>query len=242
MDFKTFNRSIKYSSFILILVFLFSCRKEEQETVINFRCETPHNGQGIAGCKLRIREVKERNSASLSSDFKEIKVYEAVTDANGNGQLRFYYKKNSKYQYIPEKDFSGLEIPAGLNNPEVVTKGGFANFLDKNEFEYNYRFNLLGSCEFHRKFENINCFDGNDRLRFSLHNISEYFGSFNSYDATEYLGCGVVHESSSVQSGVIQKTGVWVYKFEITKNGIVEIKYDTTYMQPNIVNEILFEY
>ncbi len=125
MVIQTFNRSIKYSSYILILVFLFSCRKEEQETVINFRCETPHNGQGIAGCKLRIREVKVKNNGVLSLDFKDVKVYEAVTDANGNGQLRFRFRKNSKYQYIPEKDFSGLEIPAGLNNPEIITKGGF---------------------------------------------------------------------------------------------------------------------
>jgi len=230
-------------SLLVLIAFTFSCRKElKEETVVTIRCVTPHNGEGVAGCKVIIYEIKEKKDFSVTGEIKGdiTNTFSAITDESGNATLRFHYMRKSKYQYKLAYDLSGLQQPSGMNQIQVELPLGWATYMDKNKFEYNFTFNVLGFCGAHIKFENVNCFDSNDEMKYDAFNLSQHEGE-GATGPDLYYGCGVVFDASSSNTNSLI-TGKYVFKSEVTRNGQTHIQYDTFNLQPGVMNEMIVEY
>ncbi len=227
----------------LLLFLLSACRKEEnQETVVHIRCVMPHNDQPIQGCRVIITEGKMK-SQGLNVDFETIQQFSGITDANGVATIKFHYKKKNKFQYALSYDYSAIVPPNGLTNLDIKLPFGWTQYLDKKQFEFDFQFKVFGRCNIHQKFENVDCFDQYDSIRWIRKNLSEYtsdpFYMENDY-TNKYTGCGIVAEGTTTNSNFL--SGKYVYKMEISKGGVQTIRYDTIVFYPNVINEVIIEY
>ena len=244
MNLKTTTYTLRPYLLILVLI-LTGCRKEDQETVVHIRCVTPHNNQPVKGCKVIITEGKMKSVGliGLNVSFDAIQQFSGITDENGVATIKFHYKKNSKFIYAVSTDYSGIIPPNGMTDLDIKLPYGWTDYLDKKQYEFNYEFRVFGKCNIHQKFENINCFDQSDSIRWIRKNLSEYasdpFYWENNYTNT-YHGCGVVSEATTNSNNF--SSGKYVYKLEINKGGIQTIRYDTIIFYPNTTNEVLIEY
>jgi len=243
MDFKTPGGRSAVILSLFCFLFFNSCRKElREETVVTIRCVTPHNGEGVAGCKVIIYEIKSKKDFSVTGniDGDVTNTYSGITDQNGNATIRFHYMRKNKYQYKLAYDYSGIQQPNGMNQIQVELPLAWSTYLDKNKFDYSFTFNVLGFCGVHTKFENVNCYNSSDELRYDAYNLSKHEGE-GAAGPDIFYGCGVVFDvtSSSTSS---RNTGKYVYKLFITRNGETHIQYDTVNLQPGIMNEAIIEY
>jgi len=230
-------------SLLLLIVFTSSCRKElKEETVVTIRCVTPHNGEGVAGCKFIIYEVKSKKDFSVTGniDGDVTNTYSGITDQNGNATIRFHYMRKNKYQYKLAYDYSGIQQPNGMNDIEIVTPLGWASHLDKNQFQYSFTFNVVGFCGIHKKVTNVNCVSSSDQMKYDVYCLSQFEGESNPGPSI-YYGCGVVIDETTPTVDFM-KTGIYVYKTFVTRSGETHIQYDTFNLQPGVMNEIFIEY
>ena len=241
MDIKTAIGRLTPYLFIFALLFT-GCKKEDQETVIHIRCVTPHNNQPVKGCKVTITEGKMKGDL-LSTGFDPIQEFSGITDENGVATIRFHYKKKNKFQYQLSKDYSGITPPNGMTDLDIMLPQGWTDYLDKKQFEFNFEFRVFGRCNIYQKFENTNCHDQFDSIRWNRKNLSEFFYDpfylENSYPGL-FVGCGVVYEGTTNDNNF--SSGKYVYKLEINKGGIQTIRYDTITFHPNQTNEVVIQY
>ena len=235
---KYINRTV----IILGLLLSFSsCKKLDKDNPIEFKVKAhiPYSGEPISGVKYTIREYRSKQELILSDIEYTDFVVEGTTDASGNASISFAPKKNMKYRYDITFDYSDIHFANYSGIYSLIRPPNYVP-LSRND-QQNFEIRALPKCGMHFKVENVNCLDGNDKMRFKTFNLDEFPAKTfeNIYVWGNYFnGCGsfVDHTNNDVLSGH------HVYQIEVTRNNQVTTYIDTFFLQPGITNEVFLEY
>ena len=236
----------KHISRIIIVLGLLtsfsSCKKLDKENPIEFKIKAhiPYSDEPISGVKYTIREYKSKKEfISLGEIEYTDFILEGTTDANGNAAISFAPKKNMKYRYDITFDYSSLHFASYSGNYSLIKAPNYVPLSRNGQQDFEIR--ALPKCSMHFKVENVNCLDGNDKMRFKTFNYDEFPSkSFETiYVWGDYFnGCGsfVDYTNNDVLSGH------QIYQIEVTRNNIVTTHIDTFFLQPGITNDVFIEY
>ncbi len=223
----------------LLLSFL-SCKKLDKDNPIEFtiKAHIPYSDESISGVKYTIREYKSSKELLGDIEYTDF-ILEGVTNANGDAVISFAPKKNMKYRYDIKFDYSGMQFANYSGSYSLIGAPTYEP-LSRNE-QKDYEIRALPHCEMHFKIENVNCFDGNDKMRYKTFNCNEFpYKTFETiYVWSNYFnGCGsfVDYTNDNVLSGY------HIYQIEVTRNNQVTTDIDTFFLQPGIINEVFIEY
>src|SRR5690554_353881 len=189
---------------LIIGTLFFSCKKER---TFHITAKNAVTGEPYPGLSYNI----ERSwSGSFENKYKT--VGSGVLDENGEVYFTKRLHKNSSYS---------ISVAAPSNtcymNSSDLHAGGEKNF--KAEFEY-------AECAYLKlKIENVNCLGLNDKLILYQGNK---VGSFNYNQPWEHNGCA--YWETSGYSNI--PMGEQYYKWEVTRNNVTNIYYDTIYLNP----------
>lgn len=227
---------------LVILLSIFSCKKLDKDNPIEFKIKAhiPYSGEAISGVKYTIKEYKSKNGPSSFADVEYTDfIVEGMTDANGNATVSFAPKKNMKYHYDMTFDYSGLQFANYSGNYSLIKAPNYVPLMRDDQPDFEIR--ALPHCEAHFKIENVNCFDGNDKMRFKMFNCDEFPNQAFQYItiwSNDFNGCGVFGEATN--NSVL--SGRQLYQIEVTRNNQVTTYIDTFFLQPGIMNEVFIEY
>ena len=200
---------------IISLLFLFSCEKTGN-TTIKGRFYNGITGEPISDVTQSIEKVN--------------------TGANQSNKIIRYGQPNENGEYCYTFTWTGHNyIFYPLTNTEIAEKywgENLSNFqIPKKETTVrDYALYPYGYIK--HKFVNVNCFDSFDS--FILYTTSEA-GYTNPSLGWEHIGC-VNFTQSSYSS---YPMGHYYFRWEVTKNNITTIHYDTIYL--NQGDSILYE-
>lgn len=214
---------------LLLVSFLFSCKKENKElTIVNFHIHNPVSGEGMAGVKVAVYELKDVTPTLAilpTSEYESNKIWEGVTDADGKASHIFSTLKKDKYTYWHYVDES--VVKAGnrklLSQPEY----GPLQKEKTNKVEYTYTV----PAKFVSHFKNVNCTGGTDRFKFRVKRMYNtiLFGwtnwskdQFSCYDNTTN------HNNSY--------NDYFICQYEVERSGITNTYEDTFYISPYSVD------
>ncbi len=234
----------KYINRILIVLSLFfsilSCKKLDKKNPIQFtiKSHVPYNGEPILGVKYSIVEYRAKKGGKLGEmEYTDFKL-EGYTNANGLAAVYFFPKKNLDYMYRIYFDYSNIQFSGSSGDYSLINAPSY-DLIDRDN-QRDYEIRALPHCGAHFKVENINCFDGNDKVRFRGFNLDESPNSqLQNTPYGEYIiGCGLLieHINNSTLSGRR------IYQIEVTRNSQVTTYIDTFFLQPGIINEVFLEY
>ena len=155
---------MKLLLFVSIGMIFFSCKKLDKDNPIEFKIKAhiPYNDEPISGVKYTIREYKPKKGILGGAEYTDF-ILEGMTDANGNATISFAPKKNMKYRYDIQFDYSGMQFANYSGSYSLI---GAPNYepLSRND-QKDYEIRALPHCSAHFKIENVNCFDPNDKMR-----------------------------------------------------------------------------
>ena len=226
--------------FISIGMIFFSCKKLDKDNPIEFKIKAhiPCNDEPISGVKYTIREYQPKKGILGGAEYTDF-ILEGMTDANGNAAISFAPKKNMKYRYDIQFDYSGMQFANYSGSYSLI---GAPNYepLSRND-QKDYEIKALPHCSMHFKIENVNCFDANDKMRYKTFNCNEFpYKTFETiYVWSNYFnGCGsfVDYTNDNVLAGY------HIYQIEVTRNNQVTTDIDTFFLQPGVMNEVFIEY
>ncbi len=223
-----------------LLFSIFSCKKLDKKNPIEFtiKAHIPYSDEPISGVKYTIREYKFKKGEMGEIEYTDFNL-EGETDANGNAVIAFAPRKSKSYHYDITFDYSSMQF-ANYSGPYSLINAPTYVHLVRND-QQDYEIRALPHCSVHFKVENVNCFDGNDKMRFKTFNSDEF-----PYQSFEYIpiwgnyfnGCGTLFD------GVFNDrlSGRLLYQIEVTRNNQVTTDIDTFFLQPGIMNEVFIEY
>ena len=226
--------------FLLCLsMVLFSCKKEDKKNPISFTIKStiPYDGTPIPGVKYTVREYK----GGLDGIFSEPNYTDweitGVTDASGLAQVNFKPKKNTKYQYEIVFDYSGIQLPAGINDVQLVNAPSY-DYIPKDGYQKEYDIRVLPYLDVTINFKNMNCIDNNDVFRYRQFNKDEKpYYSFqqitNWLEGPELNGC--VNLNGSPYSRL---AGHYLFQWEAIRGGVLTTGIDTFFVAPGVNNQI----
>ena len=219
-----------------------SCKKLDKDNPIKFKVKAhiPYSDEPISGVKYTIREYKSKTELTSFGDIEYTDfILEGTTDANGNAVISFAPKKNMKYRYDITFDYSSLHFASYSGSYSLIKAPNYVPLSRNDQRDFEIR--VLPKCGMHFKVENVNCLDGNDKMRFKTFNYDEFpTKSFETiYVWGDYFnGCGsfVDYTNNDVLSGH------QIYQIEVTRNNLVTTYIDTFFLQPGITNDVFIEY
>jgi hypothetical protein len=228
---------------ILFLLFFtfFSCKKLDKDNPIEFtiKAHIPYSDEPISGVKYTIREYKSKNSFKLGDyEYTDFNLT-GVTDAHGNATISFAPRKSMKYQYDITFDYSGMQFANYSGSYSLINAPSYEPLPRHDHHDYEIR--ALPLCGAHFKIENVNCFDGNDKMRFKTFNCDEFPNQSFQYItvwSNYFNGCGLFGEVTN--NNVL--SGRQLYEIEVTRNNQVTTYIDTFFLQSGIINEVFIEY
>ena len=231
---------MKLLLFVSIGMIFFSCKKLDKKNPIEFTIQAhiPYSGEPISGVRYTIKEYRSKKGGGIGeieyTDF-ELK---GSTNSNGIAEISFFPKKNLDYMYRIYFDYSNIQFESFTGSYSLINAPGYDLINRKNPRDYEIR--ALPHCGAHFRVENMNCFDGNDKIRFKGYNLDESPNSeFQFIQYGDYaIGCGLLieHINNSTLSGRR------VYQIEVTRNNQVTTDIDTFFLQPGVMNEVFIEY
>lgn len=228
--------------FVLSGILVFSCKKLDKKHPIEFTIQAhiPYSGEPISGIKYTIREYRSKKELISFGEIEHTDfILEGTTDANGNASVSFAPKKNMKYHYDITFDYSSLHFASYSGSYSLIKAPNYVP-LSRND-QQDFEIRALPLCGAHFKIENINCFDGNDKMRFKMFNCDEFTNQSFQYItvwSNDFNGCGLFGEA--INNNVL--SGHQIYQIEVTRNNIVTTYIDTFFLQPEIVNDVFIEY
>jgi hypothetical protein len=229
---------------IIILSLLgsfYSCKKLDKDNPIEFKIKAhiPYNDEPISGVRYTIREYRSKKGLGLSEiEYTDFHL-EGITNANGIAEIAFFPKKNLDFMYQIDFDYSNIQFASFSGSYSLINAPSY-DLITRNNQE-NYEIRALPHCNVHFKVENINCFDGNDKIRFKTFNSDEFpFKTFETiYVWGDYFnGCGTLFDGTF--DDVL--SGRKLYQIEVTRNNVVTTYIDTFFLQPGVMNEVFLEY
>jgi hypothetical protein len=244
MVFQKNHRSIIWMTGLLLMALSFpSCKKLKTKDPIVFSITAvmPHDGSPVAGVKYKIVEYKYKTKFGKVVGDQTPTGWELTgfTDSQGKASGSFKGVLKTNYSYTIYFDYNGLVLPSGIT--EFAVKGPEYDILNRSSPEdNNYEVRVLPFTSMHFKVENVNCFDGNDKMRFKARNIDE-----NPYDGFEQAPYGLYFNGCGSHTDYMNNhilAGHQVYQIEVTRNGITSTDIDTFNLLPNTVNEVFIEY
>jgi hypothetical protein len=225
----------------LLLVVFFSCKKLDKKNPIEFsiKAHVPYSGDPISGVKYTIVEYRAKKGGKLGEiEYTDFKL-EGYTNANGLAVISFFPKKNLDYMYRVYFDYSNIQFSGSSEDYSLINAPAY-DLIDRHN-QRNYEIRALPHCNVHFKIENVNCFDGNDKMRFKTFNMDEFPNQSFQYISVwsnDFNGCAVNLENTSND----MLSGRKVYQIEVTRNGQVTTYIDTFFLQPGLMNEVFLEY
>ncbi|MCT4562599.1 MAG: hypothetical protein N4A41_14620 [Crocinitomicaceae bacterium] len=196
---------MKYLSILIVLTLLFSCGKKK-ERVLHLKAINPATGQVYPGLPWRV-------TATTTAGSGEKKVFDKEGNLDANGEATLTVKLKNSWTYNirvvePENTCYNKQITMHITEPEKK--------------EQNFLFEFAPCAKFKLKVKNTSCTGPNDH--FKLIFLGKEVDPSYLYGATvkEEYGC---YEWESNFSDV--PMGEIYYKWEVTKNGITNIFYDT---------------
>jgi hypothetical protein len=208
---------MKTLSSLLILLLLFSCKKENSKrwTEVTVRVNNYLTGEPIdndVSCAI----IYYKN---YKNPLKEDKDIVLNFGKPVNGVYHYGFKAPKAIQYgVFNWDVEKL-------HPVNVQQFLYYKTGQKNEFQMY----LAPTGFLKQTFKNVNCFDDNDSLYlFYMKNISlpNYTPSSGGYYLT---GCNVNIEGEEARYAI----GKYVYKWSLTRNGVTQYIIDTVVIEEN---------
>jgi hypothetical protein len=189
---------------IVILSFLIlSCSKKE---MIHVSAKNPVTGVPYAGLRFTITEEKTGTQEIFT------KVYDSNLNSFGEALFEFKLKKNRSYK---------LSIETPTNNcykePANIT------FAIQDE-SFDFKFELVPCAFLKFRYHNMNCINEFDKITVNrTTNLENYVG---------FIIPAVYNECEDyIMSDFVQvPMGNWYFNWEVTKNGVTNIYYDTIFL------------
>lgn len=225
----------------LLLLSVFSCKKLDKKNPIEFKIKAhiPYSGEPISGVKYTIREYRSKKELILSDiEYTNFKL-EGYTNANGEAVISFPPKKNMNYRYDITFDYSEIQFANYSGSYSLIRVPTYVP-LSRND-QQDFEIRALPHCSVHFKVENVNCFDGNDKMRFKTFNLDEFPNQSFQYITVwgDYFdGCGIFGDAIFED----RLSGRKLYQIEVTRNGQVTTYIDTFFLQPGVMNDVFLEY
>ena len=225
-------------SIALSLFFFLGCKKND---VLPFKvavqCEIPYDHTPIPGVKFKVVEYSSGGDQLFGPSEPTGFEMQGVTGANGRGVVAFTKRrkdtKNKYYQCF--FDYSGVQSPYSdytlINTPQFIDV--FAN--EPKEIYLR----LLPKMDINYKIENVNCTGPSDSMRIILRNINEqdyYYDFINNYWSPYFIGC--YSEIDNFNS----TSGRYVFKIQVTRNGVLNEYMDTILVAPGVNNNLFINY
>ncbi|MFN5982006.1 MAG: hypothetical protein ACK476_15010 [Fluviicola sp.] len=192
---------------VTLLVFLFSCKKEENIHIVALN---PVTGEHYAGLTFYLVQQKTTSNDEENTTLK-------TGTLNSNGEAIFSIKLNRKHAYMikveePDNTCYNKSIQMYLDSPY-------------DDGKFTFEFAPCGNIKLN--INNVNCLGATDT--FKLFHI----GSSAGYES--YFGTNPVKEGSGCYSYLQSQfsdvpMGYRYYRWEVTRNGITDIIYDTIYI------------
>ncbi len=221
-----------------LLVSVFSCKKLNKYNPIEFKIKAhiPYNDEPISGVKYTIREYKAKKNGSIGEiEYTDFEL-EGTTNSNGIAEIAFLPKKNKDYMYRIDFDYSNIDFASYSGSYSLINAPGYDLLTRNNQRDYEIR--ALPLMEINYRLENVNCLGEADSMRIIIRNYDvEHHLNLNNEMWSPYnMGC--YSETSSIQA----KSGRYMYKIQIRRNGILTEYMDTILVAPGINNNLFIEY
>ena len=219
----------------LVMLFLFSCAKEGKNIYIEGRVINPVTGEGIPNIKMELwKDNADIGGSGLNSKI----VREVMSDDEGyfvlkhNGSLFNAYSVRPTYELdntngigyhrVGWRDVSTGNLVSQFSLP--VTKKKYQNV--------NLEFVPYANVKY--DFNNINCFDSNDKLEVYRDN------DYNTYLPGAWTHNGCVNYQGSY--GAKKPMGYYYVHWDVTRNGILESFSDTFYLNEGEMRTYTIDY
>ena len=225
----------------LLLLSVSSCKKLDKDNPIEFtiKAHIPYNDEPISGVKYTIKEYRSKIGGKISEVEYTDFILEGTTDVNGNASISFAPRKNIKYHYDITFDYSNIHFANYSGSYSLIRVPNYVP-LSRND-QQDFEIRALPHCSVHFKVENINCFDGNDKMRFKTFNLDEFPNQSFQYIpvwGNYFNGCGLFSDETFNN----RLSGRILYQIEVTRNNEVTTYIDTFLLRPGIMNEVFLEY
>lgn len=222
----------------LSLFFFLGCKKND---VLLFKvavqCEIPYDHTPIPGVKFKVVEYSSGGDQLFGPSEPTGFEMQGITGENGRAVVAFTKRrketKNRYYQCF--FDYSSVESPypdySLINTPQFIDV--FAN--EPKEIYLR----LLPKMDINYKIENVNCTGPSDSMRIILRNINEqdyYYDFINNYWSPYFIGC--YSEIDNFNS----TSGRYVFKIQVTRNGVLNEYMDTILVAPGVNNNLFINY
>lgn len=232
----------KYSGGVVvilgILLSFLSCKKLDKKNPIEFTIQShiPYSGEPISGVKYTIKEYRAKKGGGIGEiEYTDFEL-EGTTNANGIAEISFFPKKNLDYMYRIYFDYSNIQFESYSGSYSLINAPSYDIMTRKNQKDYEIR--ALPLMQINYKLENVNCSGVSDSMRIIIRNYDEeYHLDFNNETWSPYnIGC--YSETSTVQS----KSGRYMYKIQIKRNGNLTEYIDTILIAPGVNDNLFIEY
>jgi hypothetical protein len=196
---------------IPLFIFTVACKKE---TSIVIQAQDYKTGDGSAYANLNF-EVVEKYTP-FQEEKSEV-VYSGTLDENGHAA--FTLKMNPKRNYV-----------LGVEDPNNLCFGEMQQYYLKHEDVNNITFDFA-LCSYSKLIiNNSNCFDANDKLVLYRH---DDLGTLNGDIGWVHDGCAHWETQGGVDGDPVGYNslpyGNVYYYWEVTKNSVTTVYYDTVY-------------
>lgn len=197
---------------LLFLIFIFGCEKNHH--VINVKATNIVTGEPYEGLKI---SVVQQTPGVFESNYKN--VYEGFLDANGEATFDLKMKNNKSYQL-------GIELP------ENTCYFNDLYFSLKHDLEaQNVEVEFAPCAYLQLKINNINCLGAEDTLIVFQGN---QIGTFDYSEPWHHLGCAMWESPGGTDGCPLGYScvamGEQYFKWEVIRNGTMEVYYDTIYL------------
>ena len=211
-------KNIIYFVLVFFLSSLFTSCGKKKTVVIKFTDVV--TGEGIPNITFDVNKTKA--CIGYDCDFKTIESG-LVTDENGMATVT-YRERNSGNYVIAFGEASQYGY---------YTLGNSNSLVDHDESEIK-EIKLLPSCELKTSYNNVNCFDDNDKIELLYYN----YQGIVSNTPYKIEGCDGQTQNNYSQT----RAGEWTINYTVTRNGVTESFSESFYLVPFQENEIVINY
>lgn len=204
---------MKYLLSLFVLVTITSCTKFGKNVTLKGRVMNPVTGEGIEGVEVKLYRI----AGGYDSNYKTLK--STTTDASGNFEL-------DKYTWAKPVARCGTNDLYDLG----WTQDGGKTFIDN--FELDVKKGKVMHADFHAvpygylqlDIHNVNCQGATDNFKLYSEgtqvDMSKYGLMLNESGCYQYTASG--HSKLPM--------GARYYRWEVTKNAVTTVFYDTIYL------------
>ncbi|MNU69209.1 hypothetical protein D3C71_585920 [compost metagenome] len=223
---------------LVVLLSILSCKKLDKKNPIEFTIQAhiPYSGEPISGVRYTIKEYRSKKGGGIGEiEYTDFEL-EGVTNASGIAEISFFPKKKLDYMYRIYFDYSNIQFESYSGSYSLINAPSYDIMTRSDQKDYEIR--ALPLLQINYKLENVNCSGVSDSMRIIIRNYDEeYYLDFNNETWSPYnIGCYI--ETSTIQA----KSGRYMYKIQIKRNGNLTEYIDTILIAPGVNDNLFIEY